>query len=111
MVRQPTAVVDCREPLVVAAAATEVDNFADGLWLAPLGSLLESIAPIATMSTPDLALRLAGAAAALRDSLGLHPSATERERLETWVSEARRRLGDAGGTAASARGRSDTASD
>jgi predicted ATPase/DNA-binding CsgD family transcriptional regulator len=69
---------------------------------------LESIARIATVSAPDLALRLAGAAAALRDSLGLHPSATERERLETWASAARRRLGDAAGTAAWARGRSDT---
>ena len=69
---------------------------------------LEAVARLVATAEPLQALRLAGGAGALRGSLGLHPSGPERERLESWVSDARRRLGEAGAAVAWARGQHDT---
>jgi predicted ATPase/DNA-binding CsgD family transcriptional regulator len=69
---------------------------------------MEAVARAVTTTEPHQALRLAGAAAALRASLGLQPSAPDRERLESWVREAQRRLGEAGASAAWATGERDT---
>jgi predicted ATPase len=67
---------------------------------------LEGLAGLAAaQGQASRALRLAGAAAALRAAIGRPPTATERARLERWLQPARRELGDAASEAAWAAGR------
>jgi DNA-binding NarL/FixJ family response regulator len=59
-----------------------------------IASSLESCAALAaTRGQPEVTLRLAGTAVALREAMGTSPSALERSRLEPWLREARRALG------------------
>jgi uncharacterized protein HemY len=67
-------------------------------WL--LAHLLEDMGGLAALEDqPQRALRLVGAAAALRDSIGAPISPTYLEKLETMVGPARQALGDAAAVA------------
>ncbi len=66
-----------------------------------IARVLESIASAAAMQgRPERALRLAGAAAALRQTMGVSIAESEKYRLEQVLESARRSLSDAQGTTA-----------
>jgi predicted ATPase/DNA-binding CsgD family transcriptional regulator len=58
-----------------------------------LARSLEGLAGVAMAIRPDHAVRLAGAAAALREALGTRAYPWERARLDRWLGAARRSLG------------------
>ena len=55
---------------------------------------LEGLAGVTVEAEPERAVRLAGAAEALRDQLGARPPDTDRDQLEHWLEAARRALGN-----------------
>ena len=72
---------------------------ADGSW-GLLSFVLDACAQVAALEhASERALRLAGAAAALREATGERPPPRLRPRMERALAQARRALGDAGATA------------
>jgi predicted ATPase/transcriptional regulator with XRE-family HTH domain len=67
---------------------------------------LEGVAALVSRDTPGLAVRLAGAADALREALGAHVLPAESARLTRWQAAARQALGEAPYAKAWALGRS-----
>jgi hypothetical protein len=57
---------------------------------------LEGLASVLATAGPERAVRLAGAADALRSSLGAVTPAAERDHVRAWLSAARRTLGEGG---------------
>lgn len=66
---------------------------------------LEGLAGLIATEWPERAVRVAGAADALRESLGATAHPAERDHLRTWLSAARRALGEQAFAAAWAAGR------
>ena len=76
-----------------------------GEWRA-IAFVLEDFGGLAAaQGQPERALRLAGAAAALREALGAPLPPTERARLERWLAPARDALDEAAQASAHAAGR------
>ena len=67
---------------------------------------MEGLAALVAEKHPDLALRTAGAADALRSTLARPPTDLERRLLEKWLEPARRLLGASAAHAAWLRGHS-----
>jgi DNA-binding CsgD family transcriptional regulator len=85
-----------RQDLGFAQASGEAYELAVGL---------EGLAGALVERQPDRAVRLAAAAAALRDSMGARPYALERERLDHWLEAAIAKLSQDAYAAAWAEGR------
>jgi hypothetical protein len=66
---------------------------------------LEGLSGVAVDARPERAVRLAGAAAALREAIASRPYPWERERLDRWLGAAARNVGQDAYTAAWAQGR------
>jgi predicted ATPase/DNA-binding CsgD family transcriptional regulator len=88
------------------------EEFAESLRLAHrTGDLMatayciEGFAGALASTQPGRTIRLAGGAAALRESLGSTPYPADQQRLRRWLDVANRRLGDAAAGAALAEGR------
>ena len=88
-------------------ASTASNLFAESLTLAREGGdrweiarSLDGLAGVAVETRPDRAVRLAGAASALREVVGILPQPEDRERLDRWLNAAKRRLGPEDYTAA-----------
>jgi predicted ATPase/DNA-binding CsgD family transcriptional regulator len=88
------------------------EEFAESLRLAHrAGDLLatahciEGFAGALASTQPGRTLRLAGGAAALRESLGSTPYPADQQRLRRWLDVAERRLGETAAAAAMAEGR------
>ncbi|MGI9147762.1 MAG: hypothetical protein ACR2IK_14620 [Chloroflexota bacterium] len=60
-----------------------------------LARALEGVAQLIAATAPDTAVGLAGAAAALRETLGFDRTLQEQAQLERWLAPARSRLGHA----------------
>jgi hypothetical protein len=69
-----------------------------------LARSLEGLAALRSWDAPESAVRLAGAADALRTSLGAAHNAPQRARLSAWLAEAEQSLGRSAFSAAWAAG-------